>query len=252
MPRSLLVFAAGAVLVYLALCLLLFVAQRALIYFPHPPSPGAHATGTLAVDGAELRIVTQPLPGPRAIVYFGGNAENVVHSLPDLRAAFPDQALHLLHYRGYGGSTGKPSEPALFADALRLFDKVHAEHAEVTVVGRSLGSGVAVHVAARRPVARLVLVTPYDSVETIAAGQFPIFPVRWLLRDRFESWRDAPQIGAPTLLIAAERDEVIPRASTEALLRHFRAGVATLRVIAGTSHNTVSDRPEYIALLKGS
>lgn len=249
MPRSLLVFALGAALVYLALCLLLFVAQRSLIYLPHPPSGGTHATTTLAADGAELRVATVPQVGPRAVVYFGGNAEDVSFSLPDLRAAFPQQALYLLHYRGYGGSTGRPSEAALFADALRLVDRVRAEHAEVTVVGRSLGSGVAVHVAARRPLARLVLVTPYDSIETIAAGQFPIFPVRWLLRDKFESWRDAPRIAVPTLVIAAERDEVIPRASTEALMRHFGPGVATLKVLAGTSHNTVSDDSEYVALL---
>jgi pimeloyl-ACP methyl ester carboxylesterase len=252
MPRSLLVLAASAALVYLALCLLLFVGQRALIYLPHPPSPGGHATTTLAADGVALRIATQPHPGPRAVVYFGGNAEDVSFSLPDLRAAFPQHALYLLHYRGYGGSGGRPSEAALFADALLLFDRVRAEHPEVTVVGRSLGSGVAVHVAARRPLARLVLVTPYDSIETIAAGQFPVFPVRWLLRDKFESWRDAPRIDVTTLVIAAERDEVIPRASTEALLRHFGPGVATLKVIAGTSHNTVSASPDYVALLKGT
>lgn len=251
MPRSLLVFVVGALLVYLALCLLLFVAQRGLIYFPHPPSGGAHATTTLAVDGASLRIATVMQPGPRALVYFGGNAEDVGFSLPELRAAFPEHALYLMHYRGYGGSTGRPSEAALFADGLALFDRVRAEHAEVIVVGRSLGSGVAVHVAARRPVARLVLVTPYDSVEAIAAGRFPVFPVRWLLRDKFESWRDAPRIEAPTLLIAAERDEVIPRVHTETLLKHFRAGVATLEVLAGTGHNTVSGAA-YVALLRGA
>lgn len=84
-----------------------------------------------------------------------------------------------------------PSEVALVADALALFDRVYAEHPHVVVGGRSLGSGVAVHVASLRPVARLVLVTPYDSLYGIAARQFPYVPVRWLLWDTFESWRYA-------------------------------------------------------------
>lgn len=75
-------------------------------------------------------------------------------------------------------------------------------------------------------------------------------PVRWLLQDRFESWRYAPQVAAPTLLIAAEHDEVIPRASTEALYTRFRSGVATFKMIAGTGHNTISENPDYLRLLK--
>ncbi len=252
MPRTVLVAAAGALLVYAALCLLLFLLQRSLIYFPHPPSGDAGSTLRLAVDGAELRVATHAQPGPRAVIYFGGNAEDVTGSRPDLQAAFAGQALYLLHYRGYGGSTGRPSEAALYADALALFDRVRREHETITVVGRSLGSGVALHLASRRPVARLVLVTPYDSIEAVAAAHYPVFPVRWLLRDKFEAWRDAPRIGVPTLLIAAELDEIIPRRHTEALLGHFRSGVAQLVVLPGTGHNTVSMAPGWRALLGGA
>ena len=92
------------------------------------------------------------------------------------------------------------------------------EHRRVVVIGRSLGSGVAVQVASARPVARLILVTPYDSLEEIAAMNYPVFPVRWMMLDRFDSGRHAAKVTAPTLLIAAERDEVIPRASTDRLL----------------------------------
>ena len=95
---------------------------------------------------------------------------------------------------------------------------------------------------------RLVLVTPYDSVLNLASAQFPYFPVRWLLLDKFESWRYAPAVTAPTLIIAAEDDEVIPRASTEALVAHFQGGVATLKVVAGASHNSISG-PEYARML---
>jgi len=173
--------------------------------------------------------------GPNALLYFGGNAEDVSYSLPSLSTAFPDHAVYLLHYRGYGGSSGKPSEAALFADALALFDRVSTDHQNIAVVGRSLGSGVAVHLASLRPVARLVLVTPYDSLQELAARQFPYLPVRWLLLDKFESWRYAEHITVPTLVIAAEHDEVIPRMSTEALYKRFRTGVASFKTVIGTS-----------------
>jgi hypothetical protein len=157
-----------------------------------------------------------------------------------------------MHYRGFGGSSGSPSEKALFSDALALFDEVHAHHAEVEVVGRSLGGGVAVYLASQRPVKRLVLVTPFDSLQEIAAGIFPFLPVRWLLLDKFESWRYAPQVSAPTVIIAAEHDEVIPRASTELLRSRFKPGLATLEIVRNASHNTISNSSAYMPLLKGS
>jgi pimeloyl-ACP methyl ester carboxylesterase len=94
-------------------------------------------------------------------------------------------------------------------------------------------------------------VTPYDSLVAIATSRFPYLPVGWLLRDRYESDRHAARVGAPTLLIAADRDEVIPRASTERLLARFKPGVATLRVVAG-DHNSVSEQPEYGPILGGA
>lgn len=251
MSRSLLMLAIVAILVYLACCALLFAFQRSLIYFPQPPSPAIGAANfTLTTAGAQLQITALPKTGRDAVVYFGGNAEDVNFSLPGLAAAFPRHAIYLMHYRGYGGSSGKPSEDALVADALALFDRVRTEHSDVVVIGRSLGSGVAVHLASLRPATRLILVTPYDSLADLAASQFPYFPVRWLLQDKFESWRYASGIRVPALLVAAEHDEVIPRASTEALYARFRTGIATLRVVAGTSHNTISESPEYVPLLK--
>lgn len=235
---------------YLGLCLGLFLFQRSLIYFPQPRSHGSGATTiALPVHGARVLVSIRPRDGPQAVVYFGGNAEDVSLSLPDLAAAFPAHALYLLHYRGYGGSSGNPTEAALFDDGLALLDKVLATHPQVVVVGRSLGSGVAVRVASLRPVARLVLVTPFDSLQDLAAAQFPLFPVKWLLRDKYESWRHAAQVIAPTLLLAAEHDEVIPRWSTENLLQRFAPGRASLEVVPGTSHNTISEHPRYADLL---
>jgi pimeloyl-ACP methyl ester carboxylesterase len=251
--RAVTVFLAVLLLAYLAICAALFAYQRSLIYFPQPKSiGGTSATLHLQVKDAELEVTTRQSAGPKAIIYFGGNAEDVSANLPSFSEAFPAHALYFLHYRGYGGSTGSPTEAALQSDALALFDHVSKAHPDVAVVGRSLGSGVAVWVASQRPVSRLVLVTPYNSIQELAAQRFPYFPIAWLLVDKFESWKYAAQITAPTLLISAEHDEVIPAASTEQLHARFKTGTAVLKMLPGTSHNTVSQHPQYLALFQSA
>ncbi|MES2971976.1 MAG: alpha/beta fold hydrolase [Pseudomonadota bacterium] len=251
MPRKMLTAAAILLAAYAGLCALLFFNQRSLLYFPQPRAPIAGATTmALPTEAGPVLVTVRARSGPNALVYFGGNAEDVTYNLPGFAAAFPDHAIYLLHYRGYGGSAGTPTQAALFADAVALFDKVRTDHGNIVAIGRSLGSGVAVHLASVRPVSRLVLVTPYNSIRDLAAQQFPYVPVRWLMRDRYESWKYAQQVTVPTLLVMAEHDEVIPRASTEGLHRYFRAGTATLGVISGAGHNTLSGSPEYMQLLR--
>lgn len=237
---------------YAGLCAALYFFQRSLLYFPQP---AAVRTPVMAVgqgsDGVEVVASVREHAGPDAVIYFGGNAEDVSQSLAPLAEAYPAHAIYLLHYRGYGGSGGSPSEAALTHDALTLFDQVHTAHPRVIVIGRSLGSGVATWLASQRPVAQLVLVTPYDSLQEIAAARFAVFPVRWLLKDRFESGRHVAQVRAPALLMAAEHDEVIPRASTEQLFARFAKGQAELHVLPRTSHNTISGHPVYWQLLSG-
>ena len=236
---------------YVAACVALFVFQRSFIYYPQPRARGdTSATMQLAVTDAQLQISVRPSAGSDAIVYFGGNGENVAFNLPAFSQAFPGHALYLMNYRGYGGSSGSSSEAALQQDALALFDSVRAEHANVVVMGRSLGSGIAVWLASQRPASRLVLITPYASIAKRGAKQFPIFPVRWLLRDKFESWRYAPAITVPTLLIVAEQDSVIPRSSTDELYASFRSGVARLETIPGVGHNDIAQSARYLPLLR--
>jgi pimeloyl-ACP methyl ester carboxylesterase len=251
MDRMLATVVLFAVLVYVGLCVALFAWQRSLIYYPQPRSLGARESAeTFEVDGGvALQLTVRPFPGSRAVLYFGGNGEDVSASLPSLVAAYPAREIVMLHYRGYGGSGGRPSEAAIAGDARALFDRVQARHPDVIVVGRSLGSGVAVRLASERPVARLVLVTPYDSLQELAQAQFRLFPVRWLLLDKFESWRHAPQVHAPTLILAAEHDEVIPGASTQRLATRFAPGVATTVTIRGATHNSISDDPAYVRTL---
>ncbi len=235
------------VAVYLVLCAALFFFQRSLIYFPQPNAvSGSDSQLILSMPDARVSVITRERVGPRALIYFGGNAEDVSRNLPEFAEAFPDYAVYLLNYRGFGGSGGSPSEAAIAEDALALFDQVYASHPQVSLIGRSLGSGVAVRLASQRPLQHLILVTPYNSLEEIAARQYPWVPVKWLLKERFESGKYAAHIRVPTLLLAASDDEVIPRASTQRLLENFPQGVALLRVVPESGHNSISDRAQYL------
>jgi pimeloyl-ACP methyl ester carboxylesterase len=230
----------------------LYINQRNIIYAPPRVKSSTESTLAIPTSSGTTLAVARPHDGDDAVIYLGGNAEDVTLSVPTLAAAFPDVAMYALHYRGYGGSSGLPSEEALFADALALFDEVQRSHRRIQIVGRSMGAGVAVYVASRRPVARLVLVTPYDSLQNLAAQRLPIFPVSLLLRDKYESWRYAPKVSAPTLIIMAERDEVVPRRNTEALLASFRSGVAKMKLVPGVTHNSIHESPQYRSLIQGS
>ena len=253
MKRTVYIALAVLILGYAGVCAAMYVFQRSLLYFPQPSrvtAPGS--TMTLAVDGAELVVTVRRHIGPRAIVYFGGNAEDVSRNLASFDTQFPGYALYLMHYRGYGGSTGKPAEKANVADGIALFEKVRTLHREVAIVGRSLGSGVAVQVASRVAASRLVLITPFDSVVEIAAQMYWYLPVRWLAIDTYESGKFAPGIAIPTTIIEAGNDEEVPRASTEKLLSRFKPGIATMTVIEGVGHNDIQNNKKYLQTLQAA
>lgn len=239
---SLLTIAIG---VYAGLCLIFFVFQRSFIYMPTPATPAHGAAFTLEVPGAAVRVSTRPHDGPKALLFFGGNAEDVAYTVPELAEVFPDRAIYGMHYRGYSGSSGSPSEAVLRSDARALFKLVHDRHTDVIVVGRSLGSSLAIQLAAEEPVSRLVLITPFESILTIARRTAPFLPMSFLLHDTYESWRYAPRVTCPTLLIAASHDELVPLADTQRLVAKFPPGAATLRVLEGTDHNSVSGDAEF-------
>lgn len=235
--RMLLTIAGYVLAGYCLLCLLLYLLQRQLIYFPVPAQLPPTEPLILQQANATVLVSQQPRDTSQALLYFGGNAEDVSLSLPEFAAAFADHAVYVMHYRGYGGSSGSPSEQALVADALTLYDLLQSKHSDITVIGRSLGSGVAVQLAAQRKVAQLLLITPFDSLSALAQRQFPFFPVKWLLKDTYNFVAYAPAINSRTLILLAEQDEIIGRAHTEALYRAFAPGVPTLKSYSG-SHNS--------------
>lgn len=231
---------------YAGLCLLLFLTQRSQIYFPVRESAAPGATPMqFAGNGATIKVWTVERPGPAALLYFGGNAEDVGASIGVFAERLPDYSLYFVNYRGYGGSSGRPSEAALVEDAIALYDRLRSTHAEISVVGRSLGSGVAVQLASVRDVRRLVLITPFDSLVNVARAHFRWLPVGLLMLDRFDSASLAPAIAADVLVVIAEADEIVPRGRSDALVDAFRSR-PRLVVLEGERHNEIDLDPRYL------
>lgn len=200
-------------------------------------------------DKATVKVIVVNKENKNAILYFGGNGEAVEYNAENFIKMFPNQTTYLVKYRGYGGSTGEPSEEWLYSDALNIFDNLKEIHSEVSVIGRSLGSGIATLVASKRGVKKLALITPYDSIESLAQKSFPIFPMSILLKDKYNSIGRVNLIKAQTLLLVAENDAVIRKSHSDNLSWAFKANHSTMVVIKNTGHNTISNSKEYAHLL---
>ena len=237
-------------LIYAGFCAYLYVAQRSFIYFPVPETPNGVANDLrLDVRGATLQIWQLQAEKQEALIYFGGNAEDVSQNIQQFVGLFPEKAIYLVNYRGYGASTGIPTEAALIEDARIIFDHVSQSHTGISIVGRSLGSGVAMALAAEKIPERLVLITPFDSMVRLAQSSFPIFPVSFLLKDRYDSLSYAGSISMPTLLLIAERDEFIPIQHSKNLAAAIEP--STVTVIEDATHNTIQDYDRYAHSLGG-
>lgn len=242
---------------YLGLCLLLYLQQDDVLFYPRPNDSALltlRQAGKIEIPGAPV-----PLDGwwtensasatPFVIVYFGGNAEDVLYTA-GLAPRFEARQMLVVNYRGYGQTAGSPSQAALFEDALRIYDylvqQAGVKPEQVILMGRSLGSGVATMLAANRPTRAAVLITPFDSIAAVAAAHYPIFPVKLLLRHPFDSVSYASKANIPALILAAQNDRVIPPSHARALAQSWPAQ-HTFEVLQGVGHNDVEQHPEYFA-----
>jgi fermentation-respiration switch protein FrsA (DUF1100 family) len=232
-----------------------WLAQDRLVFFPQPlDAPRRMPEGILplelaADDGSRLRgwiRVADTTPAP-TLLYFGGNAEEVSWTLADPR--WPrDWSVVAINYRGYGTIEGKPGEAALVADALAIHEAVAArpdiDRSRIVAVGRSLGAGVAVQLAAARPLRGVVLVSPFDSLVELGRTHYPWLPVSALLRHRFDGIDAARAARMPLLTIVAEHDGVVPVERSRALHAAWAGPKAWLSVPA-SDHDTVGASPLY-------
>jgi len=237
--------------------LLVYFMQDSLIFYRQPTSearraevakrfPAVKEVFLDAADGTKLHAWHVAGAGP-TVLYFGGNAEEVSWMLDEV-ARMPAASWFLMDYRGYGASGGAPSEKALVADAKLLYDyavkQPGVEAKRVHAFGRSLGSGVAVALAAERPLAGLILVTPFDSLAAVAKRYYWYLPVDLMLKHRFDSIELAPKLRLPLLCLIATRDEVIPPVHGERLFEAW-GGAKQKVALLGAGHNTSDSHPLF-------
>jgi hypothetical protein len=246
------------IILYVGLCVLVFLNQRQLV-FPVPPGarepalPGATLLRIPGPEGSTVYALHVPAPeGAPTVVHFHGNGEQLADGSTWLAQRFQEAGLgfYAVEYPGYGlAAVGQgPSEKGIYAAAERALAHLHGALGvprERTVLqGQSLGSGVAVEMAKRGLGTRLVLITPYTSIVEVGARIFPWLPARLLVRDPFDSAAKAPGLKLPVLIVHGTRDEVIPVDMGQRLGTLFPN--ATTRILEGKSHNDVIDRPDIL------
>ena len=247
-----------AVIAYAGVAALVWVLQERLLFYPAPvtiaPSPPAgwrlEAYEHAAADGTRLAgvLLLPPVQRARLVVYFGGNAEEVTASAAHAAQTYGERAVLLLNYRGYGASLGRPGEREIVADALEVVDRIRErtdiDASRIAIHGRSLGSGVAVQVAAARPVCAVVLSTPFSSALSVAQDMYWWLPVSPLMRHPFDSLAHAPAIKAPALFLVGSEDTLIRPAQSWRLADAW-GGPVQRRTFTGFGHNDIQLDPEY-------
>jgi fermentation-respiration switch protein FrsA (DUF1100 family) len=208
-----------------------------------------------ARDGTQLAgvLVLPPRGHPPLVIYFGGNAEEVTSFAPHLADIYGERSVLLVNYRGYGDSAGKPGEAALVSDGAEIFDwaarRGSIDSSRIAIHGRSLGTGVAVQVAAMRPAKCVILTSPFDSALDVARGVYPWLPVALLMRHPFDSMARAPGIHAPALILMGGADALIPARHSERLAAAWGGPVERV-TFEGFGHDDLRVNPRYSATIR--
>jgi uncharacterized protein len=201
----------------------LYVFQRDLQYFPTRRDPAPEALGLRNVDRIGLTTadgetlvlwLAPPQDDSPVILFLHGNAGEIADRAD--RFAFYQSrgfGVAFLSWRGYGGSTGRPSETGLLTDAQTAYDHLRSLGIgpdRIVIVGESLGTGPAVVTAARNSVAAVILEAPYSAAVDIARSTYPWVPVGLLMKDQFRSRDHIAGIQAPVIILHGDNDRVIP------------------------------------------
>ena len=238
------------ILGYIGVWFLLYIFQYELLYHPTPNIKTKYSGLVLERDDAKVYVHVLNPGHQNAILYFGGNAESMAESSTYIAQQFPQFTCYLMDYRGYGSSTGEPNEKVIMSDALKLYDTIKPKHNRISIGGRSLGTGVAMYVAAHKEVSKLALITPYDSIESIAQERYPMYPASWMLKDTYDSIRYVKDIKAKTFIVMAENDKVISKKHTLKLIQAFKKEQPVIEVIKNRGHNDISDDARYYKIMQ--
>jgi alpha-beta hydrolase superfamily lysophospholipase len=247
---------------YAGVVALLYLLQTSLVfpgtYLPSQRLNSPRVPERLELPGREGAILHGMLfPGAHddadVLIGFGGNAQDAELLGQDLAADFPELNVVVFHYRGYGPSTGRPSEAAVLADALTIHDAMVARirPGRVYAIGISLGSAVAAYLSKERALAGILLITPFDSVEAIAKESYFWVPVGLLLRHRFPAAAFMTGNPTPTAVIAAAADRVVKPSRTKALMAQLDNVVFEV-TLQDAGHETLYELPAYKTTLQAA
>jgi len=252
-------FLAATTVVYAGIVVAVWIAQERMLFYPQgvtipPRAPAGWRMETVAFtarDGTRLAgtLLLPPMERAPLVIYFGGNAEEVTGYAHSARETYGERAVLFVNYRGYGESGGKPTESGLVSDAIELYDWARAhggiDPQRIALHGRSLGSGVAVQLAASRPVRCVILTTPFSSALDVAREVYPWLPVALLMRHPFDSARRAPSIHVPALFLTGGADTLIPKRHAERLASVWGGSVEHIS-FDGFGHNDIDLSPRYV------
>ncbi len=237
---------------FLACVLLLMIFEERLIFHPTRHPHGDWQPAGLAVEDAHFHSADgTALHGwfvehdtPRAVVLFcHGNAGNVTHRADTLRVLHRELRLSVLvfDYRGYGRSKGRPHEAGVLADARAarawLAERTGVPASEIVLLGRSLGGGVAVDLAAGDGARALILESTFTSLPDVAAGFYPWAPVHWLMRTRLDSKSKIAKFSGPVLQSHGDADEIVPFRLGQQLYEAIPHDDKRLVTLPGRMHN---------------
>jgi pimeloyl-ACP methyl ester carboxylesterase len=242
------VVAGVGVFVYLAVFALLLAFQRDLLFValrhaePLAADSIYRAGPVREHDGTRL-TVWRSAPahaGKGTLVFFYGNG-GTLSDFADVGSCFHSEGygVVLASYRGYDGNPGNPSEDGVLADARAILSTIPKGDGPVILWGQSLGTGVAAHMAAERRGRLLILQSPYTAIVDVAALRFPLYPVRWFMRDRFDTVALVPRIGVPVLIIHGTADAIVPFTMGQSLAHDFGRR-ARFVAVPGGGHNDLS------------
>ena len=253
---------------WLILVTLIVIAQRRVIFSPPKhvrsmePGPWQNTfeiesmemvvDGGVKLEGWRSRI-SEGVERKGVVFYFGGRMENVRWA-PWMSSHLAGWEIVAFNYRGFGGSDGRATERHVIADALAIYERFHPEYAAeqfpVAVMGRSLGSGVAVRVASEKAPEKLVLVSPYSSLAAVVARKWYLIPAVLFIRHKFESVRFAPYFEGDALIFVAPQDSEVSAKNSKRLAAKF-AGNTVVEEIHGEHHKTLPRNPELQRRLAG-
>ena len=242
---------------YLSFIAIYYVEQRSYLFYTSKIRTSPQSLGLQNV--AEMELTTPdgqhlvawyapPAKGEPTVFYLHGNAGALMHRANRVRLyRAQGYGLFMLAYRGFSGSTGRPTETNIVADALMAYDLLSGftpPESKIVVYGESLGTGVAVQVAAKRRPAGVVLESPFSSAVDVGAYLYPYLPVHWLLKDRFESISYIQEVRAPLLVLHGESDSIVP-ARLGRKLFDAAPGPKLAYFIEGATHYTLYEHGAF-------